>query len=107
MSTLEGKIMVEHIVLFRWKEEATSEQIEQVMKGLRRLKEVIPGILDLSCGEDFSGRAQGYTHGLVAQFTDEDALKAYGPHPAHRQVVEEQIAPIREMVLGFDYHRPR
>lgn len=95
--------MIEHIVLFQWKPEATAEQIEEVLLGLRGLTGHIPGIIELHCGEDFSGRSQGYTHGLVVRFQDRAALEAYGPHAAHRRVVEELINPIRGAVLAFDF----
>jgi len=49
--------MIEHIVLFRWKPEATDGQVAAGMEGLRGLKDSIPGITDLACGADFSGRA--------------------------------------------------
>ncbi len=95
--------MIEHIVLFRWKPEATPEQVAGAVEGLRGLKDRVPGILSLTCGADFSGRAQGYTHALVVRLADRAALAAYGPHPAHRAVVETQIKPIIEDTLGFDF----
>lgn len=95
--------MIEHIVLFRWKPEATAEQIAASMDGLRALKGSIPGIVALACGADFSGRAQGYAHALMIRFTDRAALDAYGPHPAHQTLVETQIMPIAAGVLEFDF----
>ena len=51
------------------------------MAELRGLKGKIAGIVDLSCGPNFSDLANCYTHGLVVRFTDRAALEAYGPHP--------------------------
>ena len=95
--------MIEHIVLFRWKPEATPEQIAGVIAALRGLKDQVPGVLTLACGADFSGRAQGYTHALVARFPDRAAFDAYGPHPAHRAVIETWIVPILAEALDFDF----
>lgn len=95
--------MIEHIVLFRWKPEATKEQVARGMEGLRGLKDSIPGITDLACGADFSGRAQGYTHALVIRFSDRASFDAYGPHPAHRAVIETYLKPILEGVIDFDF----
>lgn len=95
--------MVEHIVLFQWKAEATAEQIAAAVEGLRGLKDQIPNILDLSVGENFTDRAQGFTHGLVVRFPNKAALEVYGPHPAHQHVVQTFINPIRENVLALDY----
>ncbi len=95
--------MIEHLVLFQWKPEAPAKAIAQAMTALRALKGQIPGIVDLTCGENFSPRSQGYTHALTVRLTDRAALDAYGPHPAHQRVVQEFIAPIRGSVLSLDY----
>ncbi len=95
--------MFEHIVLFRWMDEATPEQIAGAVTELRALKDKVPGIVDLTCGENFSERAQGFNHGLVVRFTDRAALEAYGPHPAHQYVVQNFINPIRADVIVVDY----
>jgi len=95
--------MVEHIVLFKWTEEATPEAISTVLQELRKLPESIPGIITLTCGENFSERAKGYTHGLYVRFESRADLDVYGPHPAHQHVVQTHINPIRADVLAFDY----
>ena len=95
--------MIEHIVLFRWTPEATDEQVAGALAGLRGLKGQIPGITALACGADFSGRAQGYTHALVIRFADRAAFDAYGPHPAHRAVIEIYLKPILQAVIDFDF----
>jgi hypothetical protein len=94
---------VVHIVLFKWKETATPEAIAQVEAELRAMQGQIEGVLDISCGTDFSGRSQGFATGLVVHFTDRAALEAYGPHPVHQRVVQTFINPIRADVLAFDY----
>jgi hypothetical protein len=95
--------MIEHVVLFRWQENASQEAIDTAVLELRKLKNRIPGIVDLSCGTNFSARAKGYTHGLVVRFTDRPALEAYGPHPEHQRVVQNFINPIRADILALDY----
>jgi len=95
--------MVEHIVLFRWTDEASQAAIDSALMELRGLKEKIPFIVDLSCGANFSDRAKGYTHGLVVRAADRDALEAYIAHPDHQHVVQSFIVPIRADVLALDY----
>ena len=95
--------MVEHILLMRWTEEAKPEAIENALSELRGLKGKIAGIVDLSCGANFSERAKGYTHGLVVRFTDRAALEAYFPHSEHQRVVQKVINPIRADTLVLDY----
>lgn len=95
--------MVEHIVLFKWKAEASSQAIEAAMEGLRNLKVQLPYIVDLTAGENFTDRGKGYTHGLVVRFSDRAGLDAYGPSAEHQHVVQNLISPIREDVLALDY----
>lgn len=95
--------MIEHLVLFRWTPDASAEAITQVMDELRALQGQIGGVRDLTCGENFGTRSQGFTHALVVRLEDRVALEAYGPHPAHQRVVQEFIAPIRADVLSLDY----
>jgi len=95
--------MIIHIVLFKWKEETAPEAIAKAMENLRGLKDKIPEILEISCGENFSERAKGFQHGLLVKFSDRSALDAYQPHPAHQEVVQNLIKPIVAEVLALDY----
>jgi hypothetical protein len=92
--------MIEHVVLFRWAEAASQEAIDATMTELRQLKGKVPGIVDLSCGTNFSDQAKRYTHGLAVRFKDGVALKAY---LEHQRVVEKFIMPIRNDILVLDY----
>lgn len=92
-----------HIVLFRWEPGTTEEQVARVRAELLSLADGVPGILELSCGENFCPRSQGYQTALVVRFADRDALEAYSPHPLHRRVVEQFINPIRADSLAVDY----
>lgn len=95
--------MVEHVVLFKTTPEATPAQVERMVAELKRLRERIPGIVDLSVGYNFCDRNQGFNVGLVVRFTDRAALETYLPHPAHRGCVEEFITPIKADVIVVDY----
>jgi hypothetical protein len=99
----ERSEMVEHVVLFKLKPGTTAEQKQAAIQALRGLKEQIDGIVDLTCGENFSERSQGYEIGLFVRFRDRAALEAYLPHPAHRGAVEQFILPIRGDVIVVDY----
>jgi hypothetical protein len=101
MSSLSRQIM--HIVLFQWTPEAGPDAINRAVTELLALKDKIPGILELTCGQNFTDRGKGFTHGLVVRFTDRAALDIYGPHPEHQRVVQTYINPIRADVLAFDY----
>ena len=95
--------MIEHIVLFKFKDEATTEQIEALTNGLRGMATTIPGIAKLVVRENKSSHSMGYTLGLVVRFTDWAALEAYLPHPVHQAVVTDLLGPIHEDLVAFDY----
>ncbi|MGK7924002.1 MAG: Dabb family protein [Spirulina sp.] len=95
--------MIEHIVLFKWQESASSEAIATAIAALQDMQGKIPSIVDLSCGENFSDRARGYTHGLVVRFRDRAGLETYQPHPFHQDIIKNLIKPIVAEVLAVDY----
>lgn len=99
--------MVEHLVLFQWKPDASSEAIAAAMTALQGLPAQIPEIVDLSCGENFSDRSSGFQHGLVVRLRDRADLETYRTHPAHQAVVREAIAPILAQILALDYEFER
>src|SRR5215472_9075917 len=95
--------MVDHLVLFKWKEGAKIDDIIAAISGLKSLKSKIPGIVDLTCGENFSDRSQGFHCGLLVRFESRAALDGYGPHPAHQEVVQKLLAPIRADIIVVDF----
>ncbi|NET84277.1 MAG: Dabb family protein [Moorea sp. SIO1F2] len=96
--------MIEHIVLFKWKEDASADAIALAINGILALKDQIPGIVELSCGENFSPlRSQGFQHALRVQLLDCDALSTYADHPVHQAVIEKYIKPILGDIIAVDY----
>ena len=94
--------MVDHLVFFAVREEAPPEEVEDLLSSLRALKDEVPSTVDLSVGEDFSGRSGGYTHGLFARFEDSAGLQEYAQHPAHLAVVEKLNATTTGRIVA-DY----
>lgn len=76
-------------MLFAVREDVSQEDKEDLLSSLVALGGSTPGVVDLSVGEDFSGRAGGYTHGLFVRLNDRDALQGYMEHPDHRAAVEK------------------
>lgn len=95
--------MIDHLVLFKLKPEATPEQQERMVRELGALRGKIDGIVDLTVGRNFSERSQGYEVGLCVRFNDRAALEGYLPHPAHRGCVDEFVRPIMADVIVVDY----
>ena len=81
--------MVDHLVFFAIREEAPREEVDDLISSIRALRDEVPSTMDLSVGEDFSGRSGGFTHGIFARFEDAAGLGEYMEHPAHLAVVEK------------------
>ena len=77
---------VRHIVVFRYKPDASPEKIQQVTTALTALKDKIPGILAVEHGVNNSPEKlnQGFTHVFQVTFTNSAARDTYLPHPAHK-----------------------
>ncbi|WP_102346296.1 Dabb family protein [Bacillus sp. Marseille-P3661] len=96
--------MVEHIVLIKFSQQATNEQKEELIHRSLLLKNIIPGIVDIQQGINFSNRNKGYEVGLTVRFKDRAALENYGPHPAHQEIVSylREIGLEDTIVVDFD-----
>ena len=96
--------MVDHLVFFAVREEASPEEVEDLVSSIRSLRDDVPSTIDLSVGEDFSGRSGGYTHALFARFEDEAGLREYMEHPAHLAVVEKlEATTTGRIVADFEF----
>jgi hypothetical protein len=62
-------------------------------------RDEVPSTVDLSVGEDFSGRSGGYTHAHFARFEDTAGLREYMEHLA---VVEKLDATTTGRIVA-DY----
>lgn len=94
--------MVDHLVFFAAKEEASTEEVEDLLSSILNLKNEVPGVIDLTVGEDFSGRSGDYTHALFARFESAAGLQEYMQHPAHLAVVEKLNATTTGRIIA-DY----
>lgn len=76
-----------HIVIFKYKPNASQEQIDKVTKAFSELKDKIPGIVDFEHGINNSpeNKNLGFTHVYLLTFEDAEARDNYLPHPEHQK----------------------
>ena len=76
---------VRHVVVFKYRPEATEAQISEITNAFRALKDKIPGIITFEHGVNNSpeGKNLGFTHAYTLTFEDAAARDAYLPHPEH------------------------
>lgn len=96
--------VVRHVVLFKFKDTATPDQVKAVEAKFSALKSQIPAIVDLEWGTNMSpeNRAEGFTHCFFLTFRDAAGRDSYLPHPAHKEF-GGQLRPILDKVLVIDY----
>jgi hypothetical protein len=96
--------VMRHVVLFKFKDGASAEQVKAVEEKFRGLKARIPEILDLEWGTNVSPEkhSQGFTHCFFLTFKDAAARDAYLPHPAHKEF-GASLGPVLDKVLVVDY----
>ncbi len=95
--------LLTHVALFTWKPGTTDEQVAELSAGLAALPGLIPEIKGYRFGPD-AGLAQGNVDfGVVAAFDSAEGYRAYAAHPAHRDVIERLIQPIRDVRTGLQF----
>ena len=77
---------VRHVVVFRFKPDASEAKIRQLNEAFAALKGQIPGVLSFEHGVNNSPEKlnQGFTHVYQLTFTNAAARDAYLIHPAHK-----------------------
>ena len=97
--------LIDHVVLFRWKPGTDPALTRRAAERLAALTHRIPGILRFEGGVQNSPEnlGKGMDFGFVMTFTGKPARDTYLNHPAHVAVVENDLRPIADEVLVFDF----
>ncbi len=98
------KNQLRHVVLFKFKDSATPDEIASVEAAFAALPSKIPQIRDFEWGTNNSpeGLDKGFTHCFLLTFDSDDDRATYLPHPDH-QAFGQEIGPFIEDVLVLDY----
>lgn len=93
-----------HVVLFKFKDSATPEQVQAVEAAFKALPTKINTITGFEWGTNVSpeGKDDGFTHCFFLTFKDKAGLEVYLPHPDHK-AFGALLRPILDKVLVIDY----
>ena len=91
---------VEHLVLIETNDDVTDAQIDELLDGVAGLKGKIPGVLDVKIGRNFTDRAPHIAVAGVITMEDRDALAAYGPHPAHQDLLKILMPAAKNVTIA-------
>ena len=97
--------MIRHVVLFRWKPEATQEQKARAASEVATLPSIVSSVREFACGADIGVNDGNFDFSVAADFDDEAGYIAYRDDPAHRQISANLIAPIlaERAAIQFQY----
>jgi len=96
--------MLRHVVLFKFKDDATADQVKLVENAFRKLPSEIKEIKDFEWGTNNSPENlnQGLTHCFFLSFNSEEDRNVYLPHPAHK-AFGAILKPYLDKVVVVDY----
>ncbi len=104
VSSLAADGPIRHVVHFKFKADATKEQIAKVVEQFAALKTKIPVVESLEWGTDVSpeGLGKGFTHCWFLSFKTAADRDAYLVHPDHKAFVD-LLMPVLDQALVVDY----
>ncbi|GAU16823.1 hypothetical protein TSUD_200660 [Trifolium subterraneum] len=100
----EAKGTVKHIVLAKFKDEISEQQIDELIKGYANLVNLIPQMKSFHWGKDVSAENlhQGFTHVFESTFDSVEAIEEYVAHPSHVEYANLFLSSL-EKVIVVDY----
>ncbi len=95
--------MIHHLVWFKLKDGISGEEKAELKANFEEMVPQIPQILDMACGEDFSGRSRGFDWGLWVKFASREDGQIYDKHPAHQAFIAKS-KHLWSDVVALDFH---
>jgi len=93
-----------HVVALKWKADATDEQRQKAIEGVKEMAAAIPGIKNIWLKTD-RVQPREYSAVFAIEFENRAAADAYAEHPAHEAWYEIYI-PIREESRSYQVTNP-
>ncbi|KAF3456414.1 hypothetical protein FNV43_RR01064 [Rhamnella rubrinervis] len=100
----EAKGVVKHVLIAKFKEGTSEDQIEHLIKGYANLVNLIEPMKAFHWGRDVSveNMHQGFTHIFESSFESKEGIAEYIAHPAHVDFAN-LLLPQLEKVIVIDY----
>lgn len=100
--------MLRHIVLFRWKADASVTALDAFGTKCQSLPNLIGGVERYVAGPQDEGvkGSSSFDFAICIDFADADAFGRYQAHPAHVKFVDEVVRPIVEDRATLQFHVP-
>jgi len=83
--------MIRHVVMFRWNDSVTDEQVVAMSAALDALPAAIPEIVTYRHGRDLALAPTNFQYSINADFATVEDFATYRDHPEHQRFIAEQI----------------
>lgn len=95
---------LQHVVSFKFKSTASSDDLKKIETAFRALKEKIPQVTKLEWGTNVSKENldNGFTHCFILTFKSEKDRDTYIAHPEHKAFVK-LVGPVLEEAFVIDF----
>jgi len=93
--------MIRNVVVGRVRPDVPREQLEEALAAIAALQP--DGCLDMRLGVDAGLREGNWSFSITADFTDEDAYRAYDLEDEHNRIRRELFAPICEDIVRVQF----
>lgn len=103
---------IEHIVLFKVKDEAEPSKVKawldalNALSSLDQVAQLTAAPLIQTTTTSSSATSLNFTHILHSRYNSKQDLKAYTIHPRHDSAVKDHGLPIVEDIMAFDWVAP-
>jgi len=94
--------MITHIVLFKFKDDTTDNQIQKAKNMIEALKDKVPTLKQIEVGVNFADEDRAMDMSLLSTFDDRVGLDEYATHPIHLEVIA-YIKSIASYTKVVDY----
>lgn len=99
--------MVKHIVMWKIKDQHTTEtKVNTMIKikdALEGLGGSIEGLVDIEVGINFNSSDAAYDLLLYSLFESKESLAYYQAHPKHMEIADTLVRPVTESRVVVDY----
>lgn len=94
--------MICHIVMFKFRENTSKENMASAKCQIQALADYIPQIISMEVGINFAKEARAMDMSLICKLSTKEDLAIYANHPEHLKVIE-YIKTIAEYSKVVDY----
>lgn len=97
--------MIEHLVAFRFRDDADPATRNELLDELRALPAEYPAMIDFRLGKNASTRDDRYSHAFTVRFATMELLNEYLTSARHEAFVAGRFRPLvaERAIISFEF----